>query len=259
MEGIKEAVNRIAELGAAEKKLNVFNLTHLGEPQHIYAVVKADGALEYHEAKPSPRKYTVDDVPSLAALSTRFGTEAGQLCFINGFSAVLYTNESGDRRESVTMNVPTTPQYKTVCGLSSKGWLEQKAMRRLLFDELRNIEMSADLFTLVKSLRLSTENTTGGQYAAGSESVAASVKRAAISDGADIPEEVTLSFHVLEADRPDHTENVRCLFEIDYEQRKMRLIPTAGELDRINRDASLRIRDSLKEELPNVEIVCGRP
>ena len=260
MEGIEGAVNRIASLGAAEKAQQFFTLTNFGEPAHIYAVRKPDGSLEYREAKRGLRKYTVEDIESLAAISSRFGTETSQLVFVNGFSATLYPNESGDGRESVTMNVPSTPQYKIVGNLANKGWLDQKSMRRMLFDELRTINMSADLFTVVKSLKLSVENTTGGQYAAGSESVAASVKRAAITDGADIPEDVALSFNVLEADVENNVvEHVRCLFEIDYENRKLRLIPAIGEIERINRAASARIREWLTKKLPNVKIVCGKP
>ena len=248
---LKEAIQHIEDLCRAAGEM-VFSTPV--EPE-AYFMRGKDGLLVKHAAPLPLRSYAAFTLPDLADQVKHFGADGNNVVFVGNGAVTAILDEDKRRREQVRFGLTKTSEFETLKHQrSSRPGHTQKEFINLLRVELAGCA-PPQLIASVRNLKFSRSSDGQSHVGTGKESVSSEVKRSLLTEGGDpLPDEVAITVNVYEEWRSKSGE-IRCSLDVDIDEAELRLIPMAGELERLQRETDTAIAEVLRQELGDIAAV----
>ncbi len=248
---LKEFFDAIGQ--QAVKAAVPFHVQPLNEPAYFYYLRTADGTLERHEAKPSPRAHKTLDIASLVRFGAALDTgESSPVLWYSRVGLVLIVDDA-TRRDRVSMSLEFSPQMLLLQSLER----ETKWYTQAQFLSLLRVKLGACLINhpaLIPSLRkikFRTSSEGGSEIVQAKASVGKSLS-AELSGAEPIPEEVTLSVSIFNG-RAEYSEIV-CSLDVDPEKVTFSLTPLAGAVEDAIREGESQLRNVIASEMDGAQL-----
>jgi hypothetical protein len=226
---IEAALKYLTSLADAARAARTF--TSPDKHAQGYYLQTPEGQTNWIPATIPPRAHRAASLTGFADLYKRYGLPAAAPIFFAAGRAVAIIDDAELRASSLTYSVPLSHQFTTVEELTAEEPLrKQREFINLLRIDLANC-VDADLIAQLRSLR---HNTTAGTTATtqqGKESLGRSVLAALVTEAGDLPEDVTITIPVYEAETAS-LQAITCALIVNTEDMSFGLIPKAGELTR---------------------------
>lgn len=220
-------------------------------------VVLPDGSNFARTADPSPRADRVSGLQALIDAATSLASSDAKTTFYVGEeSVVAHLNDDADRLDTVQMDLPQHPQFKTIAELAARGGLEVKKAYKLLKVGLRGCveEGFAEKFS-----RIDFANSASGSDGAGhgKDTFGRQVQNV-VSNAVEIPEFFIASVQVF--DLPELPKvAVEIAVTLDPTTRQIILEPVPGKIEQAMREARAEIVKLLCKAFPSELVVQGEP
>lgn len=212
------------------------------------------------EGAPPRRHHQAADLYTLCSFAVRFPTSA---IWYNHQAIIALVNEN-DRRDLMAQPLKFSEPMATLIRWGEepgKAWLEQRQMvfhfratfAKCLPDGLKIVEILSDIDWEQRDVG----NSNVGR---GAPSLSRSVLAKVNSNKGAIPEQITLSVPVFRQpvdERDDIRLPIRCLLELNEQQKMFLLVPMPGEIDSVLRATEnmifLKIQSALGGKFPVVD------
>lgn len=232
------------------------------EPDYVYFQRGKDGLLERRAGDVGPRDYTVYRVKDFIAAVSKLPSPK-QAVFVGKHAITAILDETGDRRDRVTMPLSYTGQFAALVGLSGAKKMPQDDFLDFLRIDLAGCVLP-DVVSLFRQLKFTKNDSGDASYETGRQQVSRSVLREIVAGGKEIPDEIVVQIEVYEELWGDSTGAalrwaVICAVVIDFENGKFTLIPLAGQLNKARIMTQENIADTIATGLPEALVVCGEP
>lgn len=261
---IAEALNVIQDSARlAAGAVNKVAVVTLPQEPKKYAVVKADGTVEFRDVAPADRKHCLGEIGEVAGF-VKFAEES-----LKGKPSVWYAPDGvivvvadapdSHRADRAVAPLIGTQTYATLLAVGAK-WLAQKDFVRLLRVTLADAATDSSQQLLKAARVISFSATSGGKALAehGRQSLGRDIEEQVTSEVGDIPEEVEFNVRLFTDPGLTRRFPVRCAVDINAKDATFNLCPLAEQLD----DALSQQLELIGEQLRG-EVACpvfrGKP
>lgn len=237
------------------------------DPREVaYAI---NGEVKTYGTSIPPRQHHAGTLADLIKLANRFASaeeldgasnDTRPVVWYDRDRVVLVLDDSMYRMETATLDLGCSDVWRRLCEVSlGKLKFEQKAFVRLLRVELAGTLDPVVLLNAVRKVKFGTDAVTTGLVQRQRESMGREINSRVETDGAELPEEVTLSVPVYKTEGERARYPVRCSVEVDPAEGTFRLLPLPDELERVYNLALDNLEERLASGLNEVPYYRGKP
>jgi len=247
---LKEAIDRVAELGKNEAEATV---VHLNRSTSVL-VVAGSVVKEYDRLLP-PIRHQCLTLDSFIQAATEFSRETGPRVFLSPTKAVAVLNHAEERIETVTLDLTYSDRWKALVALS--GEMPHDKLVKLLAVTLRG---SVDEALVRKIRRVEFASTGSGKSEVqhGRDTMGKAVE-AVVSNIEDIPESFIVSVPVYSNADIRQPYPVELVLEINTRAQTFTVVPSPDELTKCQQQAAGAIVDRLVTALKAENVFEGSP
>ena len=228
-----------------------------------YAVVKADGTVEFRDVAPQDRKHCLGEIGEVAefvkfAADTLKGKPSVWYA-ADGVIVVVADAPESHRADRAVAPLIATQSYATLLSIGTK-WLPQKEFVRLLRVTLADAATDSTRQLLKAARVISFSATSGGKALAehGRQSIDRSIEEQVSSEVGDLPEEVEFNVRLFTDPGLTRRFAVRCAVDINAKDATFNLCPLAEQLDDALSQQLELIGDQLRGEV-TCPVFRGKP
>jgi hypothetical protein len=220
------------------------------------------GQLLERAVPPPPRDHRVDTVADFIAAAIRAMTGAvwngNPIIWHSGQQVVLIMDDAADRRDRVTLELDTAPQFQSLMNLEAAALTQRQALQVLRI-ELDGCGVAPEIIAAVRQLRFSSSRASGSTVERGKESFDSDVLKEVVGF-TSAHEFSNISVSVYQnPDLLSARHLIRCVFDVDLAEEKVLFRPVPGELTVAVQDAQAAIRGTIHKAVPGLPIFWGTP
>lgn len=243
---LKEAIDRIAELGTAASGIEVVSLHHRTK------LIREGSNFREVEIGPEPRCDTVESVDDMGLLIEKVGTNA--IAYV-GTTKIIAVLDADKRDDRVIMPLEKSPAICALLELSSG--VTQKQLIQSLREPLADC-CEPKFLAIIRRLDFSRKSDGRSDVQHGRESLGRSVEAAIQSSEGDIPETVAFELPWLTSRDLPTLMTIKCAVSMDVVNERIALRPVGdcleSEIFRVRQQIAGRIADAV-----DVPVVLGEP
>lgn len=207
--------------------------------------------------KIAPRTHHVNSLDDLIASAIKLSTGPDAVVWYNEQHVVAILNDDEFRDDMITFTLQYTEVFKRVANL--KESFDQKRFVRLLRIELAGTLPPITLLNPVRKVKFENGLIVKGEVSRQRESMSRELKSEVTTDGADLPEGVSLQVKILKNFGEDIELPVKCSVEVDPSEGTFWLLPLPDEIQRVQNWVLADIGERLKAGLGEIPCFLGSP
>jgi hypothetical protein len=232
---LQELLKALSEQAVKASDLKAFRPP--GEPESVYYLRDADGNVSRHDTEPPHRDHKAADLSAVVAFAI---ANKDASVFYNRASVVCLLEDS-IRRDRITLPLTFSPQLAEVLRWGKALYASQGDLIRLLRTTFRNSMHGGDLF--LKSIR-TINFEAGSKLVSDQQTTKQSMTKeqiARLTGGADLPEEILLTFPIFDGVWPQLQGTVTVALDTDAAKQQFILSPIPGDAETAIRKAEAEI------------------
>lgn len=252
---IREAIQHIQERALADATARTISVP---EPTGTYMIQVPGKDPEIRHAEASPRGYSAFSLVALCGQIDHFAeqdSKASILVYVGRGMVTVMLDETGTRRQRLTMTLPWSKPYQFVQALANEPtsdeyrWTQEGILWNL------RTEIGADnigpenLLARLRSLKFSVASDGESEIKSGRESMGKQVTAAVTGGGEDLPDSCTLRVPVyadMVIDEEQRVERIACAIDINVSDATLLLKPLPGEVERAQREIDEAIAEAIR-------------
>jgi len=219
-----------------------------GEPNHVYAAVKADGTFERRSAEAAPRAHKLASFQEAIAFVKTKGTKDNSVLWYDDTGVIVVVDDA-TRRDTAELKFTLTEPFERIAAIAENDEsFDQRAFRRLLRVTFAGCTPNDLLLNWISDCKFGTVANAAGTIVKNRESFGKDINQAVESkDNTPCPDDITLSLRIFDDPLLRETRTVNCDVEVLVAEQKFKLTPFP-----------LEIINAVNAELANIEgILAG--
>jgi hypothetical protein len=219
-----------------------------GEPEHVYAAIKADGSYQRIASEPVPRHHQLSALFEAISFVNSKGSDKSVIWFNENNLTVIVDDET--RRDFAILTFTYGPQFAILAQMDTGGQrFKQAAFRRLLRVDFHGARPNDLLLDWISACEFGNKGNASGMIAKDKSSFGREIEQQVTSrDKGECPDEITFTMPVFADPGLREDRAVTCDVEILLAEESFLLTPFPGQ-----------VQAAIDAELTNIEALMTGP
>jgi hypothetical protein len=214
--------------------------------------------METFDLGPPHRDYQLHNVRDFADAINHFDDDGKAMVFVGDDECVCLLDEKADRRHCLRLPLLPSRPFKLLMGLE----LTERSMRQRELVDMLRIHFGGHLtpdnvLSRLRNLKINKKEDGTVNISTGGESFSRRLEAEISGDGEPLPDNFGISLQVFE--RYDAISTVNCALSPNLADSTFKVVPLAGEVERVRGSILQMIIGDLRGLLGDVSIFHGVP